>query len=61
MPFLRAMNIPHVTVPETRKNVMKPKMAIRSLQDLEIAEAVKAWIREDDLATSAELIRLGLI
>ena len=60
MPFLRARNMTQAVSAETRKSGNKSKMAIRSLEDLRVAEAVKAWIHEDDLSTAKELALLGL-
>ena len=57
MPFLKAGLIAKNT-PEIKRE--KPKMKIRSAEDLVVAMAVKAWIFADDLATKAELARLGL-
>lgn len=60
MPFLRARNMTQAVSAEPRKSGNKSKMAIRSLEDLRVVQAAQAWIREDDLSTQAELIRLGL-
>ncbi|MBQ6971762.1 MAG: hypothetical protein IJP86_05320 [Synergistaceae bacterium] len=56
MPFLRAAQLAQKKPEVERKS---PKMAIRSLEDLKVALAVKAWIALDDLTTKAELARLG--
>ena len=57
MPFLRAALIPHQDSPKTSR---KPKMAIRTLEDLTVALAVKAWIYADDQSTKWEIAQLGL-
>ena len=56
MPFLKAGKI--AVKPENKRE--KPKMKIRSAEDLVVAMAVKTWLYVDDLATKAELARLGL-
>lgn len=57
MPFLKAGLIPHKKSEKVRE---KPKMKIRSVQDLVVALAVKAWIYADDQATKREMALLGL-
>lgn len=57
MPFLKAALIPHKEPEKPRK---KPKMAIRSVQDMVIAKAVRVWLYLDDQMTKAELARMGL-
>ena len=57
MPFLRAAQMPHQDSPKTSR---KPKLAIRSLEDMKVALAVKAWIYADDLTTKREIAQLGL-
>ncbi len=57
MPYLRAALIPHK---EPEKVRMKPKMTIRSVEDIGIALAVKAWLYADDRATQREMALLGL-
>ena len=55
MPFLRAKLIPHK---DNRNNNI---VYVKNVEcDEKIAEAVKAWLREDDLSTAQELARLGL-
>lgn len=56
MPFLKAGKIAEKS--EIKRE--KPKMKIRSAEDLVVAMAVKTWLYVDDLATKAELARLGL-
>ena len=56
MPFLKAGKIAE----KSKSKREKPKKKIRSAEDLVVAMAVKAWIFADDLATKAELARLGL-
>ncbi|MBQ4430346.1 MAG: hypothetical protein II877_02500 [Synergistaceae bacterium] len=57
MPYLRAALMPHKESPKERK---KAKMAIRSLEDMKVALAVKAWLYADDLSTKVEAAQLGL-
>ena len=57
MPHLRAALIAHKENETKRK---KPKMAIRSFEDLKVALAVKAWLYADDQSTKREAILLGL-
>ena len=57
MPYLRAKLIANKQ-PEKKRE--KPKMKIRSVQDLVVALAVKAWIYADDQATKREMALLGL-
>ena len=57
MPFLRAALMPNKKPEKIRA---KPKMVVRSLCDLEVANAVKMWIHEDDISTARELALLGL-
>lgn len=57
MPFLRAALLANKK-PETVHK--KPKMTIRSFEELGIALAVKAWINADDRATQREAALLGL-
>lgn len=57
MPFLRAALLANKKPETVRK---KPKMTIRSFEELGIALAVKAWINADDRATQREAALLGL-
>lgn len=57
MPFLRAAQLPHKESPKTHP---KPKKAIRTLEDLGVALAVKTWLYADDQATQREIALLGL-
>ena len=57
MPYLRAALIAHKENATKRK---KPKMVIRSFEDMKVAVAVKAWLYADDLTTKREAAQLGL-
>lgn len=57
MPFLRAAQLSHKEAPKTSR---KPKLAIRSLDDMKVALAVKTWLYADDLSTQIEAAHLGL-
>ena len=57
MPYLRAALIAHKENATERK---KPKMVIRSFEDMKVALAVKAWLYADDLTTKREAAQLGL-
>ena len=57
MPFLRAATIAERR-PEAKR--VRPKFTIRTLEDLKVALAVKAWLYADDHSTKAELSLLGL-
>ena len=57
MPYLRAALLPHKG---TVKANPKPKMTIRSLEDMKVALAVKAWLYADDRATEKEARLLEL-
>lgn len=55
MPFLRAANIP------AKKAATATPRKPCQVCDERIMEAVRAWIREDDTSTNAELAILGLL
>ena len=55
MPFLRAKLIPH----KDNRNTV-PARKSTPVCDKKIAEAVQAWIREDNFSTAQELAELGL-
>lgn len=57
MPYLRAALLPHKEAVKTKP---KPKMTIRSLEDMKVALAVKAWLYADDRATEKEARLLEL-
>lgn len=57
MPFLKAALLANKQPEKPRK---KPKMAIRSLQDMSVAVAVKTWLYLDDQLTKREAALLGL-
>ena len=57
MPYLRAAQLPHKEDTTERK---KPKFAIRTLEDMKVALAVKAWLYADDWSTKREIAQLGL-
>ena len=57
MPFLRAATIAGKRPEVVRK---RPKFVIRTLEDLKVALAVKAWLYAADRSTEAERSLLGL-